>query len=58
LTPSGKSADLEITQKSQRWDNKTETYIDTDVTDTYKSVRMQKIESLLRSAKINKQLVD
>ena len=57
MTPSGKSADLEITQKSNRWDNKTESYIDTDVTDTYKSVRMEKIESLIRSAKVNKQLV-
>ena len=57
MTASGKSADLEITQKSNRWDNKTESYIDTDVTDTYKSVRMEKIESLIRSAKVNKQLV-
>ena len=57
MTSSGKSADLEITQKSNRWDNKTESYIDTDVTDTYKSVRMEKIETLIRRAKVNKQLV-
>ena len=57
MTTSGKSADLEITQKSQRWDDKTESYIETDLTDTYKSVRMEKVESLLRRAKVNKQLV-
>lgn len=57
MTASGKSADLEITQKSNRWDNETESYIDTDVTDTYKSVRMEKIETLIRRAKVNKQLV-
>jgi len=56
-TTSGKSADLEITQKSQRWDDKTESYVETDLTDTYKSVRMEKVESLIRRAKINKQLV-
>ena len=57
MTASGKSADLEITQKSNRWDNETESYIDTDVTDTYKSVRMDKVETLIRRAKVNKQLV-
>ncbi len=57
MTASGKSADLEITQKSNRWDSETESYIDTDVTDTYTSVRMEKVESLLRRAKVNKQLV-
>lgn len=56
-TASGKSADLEITQKSNRWDNETESYVDTDVTETYKSVRMEKVETLIRRAKINKQLV-
>jgi len=57
MTTSGKSADLEITQKSQRWDEATKSYLDTDLTDTYKSVRMEKVESLLRRAKVNKQLV-
>ena len=56
-TASGKSADLEITQKSNRWDNETDSYIDTDVTETYKSVRMDKVESLIRNAKRNSQLV-
>ena len=58
MTASGKSADLEITQKSNRWDNKTDSYIETDVTDTYKRVRMDKVETLLRNAKVNQQLVD
>ena len=57
MTTSGKSADFEITQKSQRWDEATKSYLDTDLTDTYKSVRMEKVESLLRRAKVNKQLV-
>lgn len=57
MTSSGKSADLEITQKSNRWDEASKSYIDTDVTDTYKSVRMEKVESLIRRAKVNKQLV-
>lgn len=57
MTASGKSADLEITQKSNRWDNETESYIDTDVTETYKSVRMDNVETLLRKAEVNKQLV-
>jgi len=56
-TASGKSADLEITQKSNRWDNETDSYIDTDVTETYKSVRMDKVESLVRNAQRNSQLV-
>ena len=57
MTTSGKSADLEITQMSNRWDEATKSYVDTDLTDTYKSVRMEKVESLLRRAKVNKQLV-
>ena len=57
MTASGKSADLEITQMSNRWDEATKSYVDTDLTDTYKSVRMEKVESLLRRAKVNKQLV-
>ena len=56
-TASGKSADLEITQKSNRWDNETEAYIETDVTDTYERVRMDKVEHLVRSAQRNSQLV-
>ena len=57
MTASGKSADLEITQKSNRWDNKTSEYIETDVTETYERVRMDKVETLIRRAKVNKQLV-
>ena len=56
-TPSGKSADLQITQESNRWDNDTESYVNTDVTDTYEKVRMDKVESLVRNAQRNSQLV-
>lgn len=58
MSASGKSADLEITQKSNRWDEGSKSYVDTDVVDIFKTVRMDKVESLLRSAKVNKQLVD
>jgi prefoldin subunit 5 len=58
MSASGKSADLEITQKSNRWDEASKSYVDTDVVDIFKTVRMDKVESLLRSAKVNKQLVD
>lgn len=58
MSASGKSADLEITQMSNRWDEASKSYIDSDVVDTYKTVRMEKVESLIRSAKVNKQLVD
>ena len=56
-TASGKSADLQITQESNRWDNDTECYVNTDVTDTYEKVRMDKVESLVRNAQRNSQLV-
>ena len=56
-TASGKSADLLITQESNRWDNDTECYVNTDVTDTYEKVRMDKVESLVRNAQRNSQLV-
>ena len=56
-TPSGKSADLQITQKSNRWDDDAKSYIDTDVTETYERVRMDKVESLVRRAELNSQLV-
>ena len=57
MTASGKSADLQITQKSNRWDEGTKSYMDTDITDTYSRVRMDKVEQLIRSAKRNSQLV-
>jgi hypothetical protein len=57
MTASGKSADLQITQKSNRWDEDTKSYMDTDITDTYNTVRMDKVEQLIRSAKRNSQLV-
>tara|TARA_B110000977_G_scaffold49855_1_gene67746 strand:- start:893 stop:1735 length:843 start_codon:yes stop_codon:yes gene_type:complete len=57
MTPSGKSADLEITQKSDRWDESTKSYIDTDLTSTFSRVRMDKVEQLIISAKRNSQLV-
>lgn len=57
MTASGKSADIEITQKSQKWDDKTDSYIETIDVRTFDKVRMDKVEALLRRAKVNKQLV-
>ena len=57
MTASGKSADLEITQKSNRWDDNTKSYIDTEATNTYDRVRMDKVEYLIKSAQRNSQLV-
>jgi hypothetical protein len=55
-TASGKSADLLITQESNRWDNDTESYVNSPVTDTFTRVRMDKVEALVRSAERNSQL--
>jgi len=57
MTASGKSADLEITQKTDKWDDASNAYIDSEVTNTYERVRMDKVESLIYNAKVNKQLV-
>jgi len=57
MTASGKSADLEITQKSNSWDDNTKSYIDTEATNTYDRVRMDKVEHLIKSAQRNSQLV-
>ena len=56
-TASGKSADLLITQESNRWDSDTESYVNSPVTDTFTRVRMDKVEALVRSAERNSQLV-
>lgn len=56
-TASGKSVDLQITQKSNRWDDDIKSYVNTDVTETYERVRMDKVESLVRRAELNSQLV-
>ena len=57
MSLSGKSADLEITQKSNRWDESTKSYVDTDTTNTFTKVRMDKVESLIRHADRNSQLI-
>jgi hypothetical protein len=57
MTASGKSADIEITQKQNMWDNETESYRDEIYTNTFEKVRMNKIESLIRRAERNNQLV-
>ena len=57
MTASGKSADLEITQLSQRWDDKYDSYKEIEETNTFERVRMNKVESLIRSAERNNQLV-
>jgi len=57
MSLSGKSADLEITQKSNRWDESTKSYVDTDATNTFTKVRMDKVESLIRHADRNSQLI-
>lgn len=54
---SGKSADIELVQKSQRWDKETESYVETEVNNTFKSVRMDKIRGLVKSAQRNSQIV-
>ena len=57
MTASGKSADIEVTQKQNMWDNETESYRDEIHTNTFERVRMDKIEYMLRTAKLNNQLV-
>ena len=57
MTASGKSADIEVTQKQNMWDNETESYRDEIYVNTFEKVRMNKIESMLRRAKVNNQLV-
>ena len=57
MTASGKSADLEITQLSQRWDDNYDSYKEIEETNTFQKVRMDKVERMLRHAKNNKQLV-
>lgn len=56
-TASGKSADLQITQKSQRWDNEKDEYIDTEESTTFEKVRWSKVKDLLRSAQYNNQII-
>mgnify|MGYP003131467683 FL=1 len=51
MTASGKSADIEVVQKSQRWDDNYSSYKDVEETNTFERVRMNKIESMLRRAK-------
>ena len=57
MTASGKSADIHVVQKSQRWDDKYDSYKETEETNTFEKVRMNKIESLIRRAERNNQLV-
>ena len=56
-TASGKSADLQITQKSQRWDSEKDEYIDTEENTTFEKVRWNKVKDLLRNAQYNNQIV-
>ena len=56
-TASGKSADIEVTQLSQRWDNNYDSYKEIEETQTFEKVRMDKVERMLRQAKLNNQLV-
>ena len=58
MTASGKSADIEVTQKQNMWDNETESYRDEIYTNTFERVRMDKVERMLRRARNNNQLVD
>ena len=51
MTASGKSADIEVVQKSQRWDNNYDSYKEVEETNTFERVRMDKIERMLRRAK-------
>ena len=57
MTTSGKSADFEITQKSQRWDDNYDSYKEIEETNTFERVRMNKVEGLIRRAQRNNQLV-
>lgn len=56
-TASGKSADIEVTQLSQRWDNNYDSYKEVEETQTFEKVRMDKVERMIRQAKLNNQLV-
>ena len=57
MTSSGKSADLEITQKSDKWDSATSAYIEGKEMNTFSRVRMDKVEQLMRFAERRDQLV-
>jgi hypothetical protein len=57
MTASGKSADIQVVQKSQKWDDNYDSYKEIEETNTFEKVRMNKIESLIRRAERNNQLV-
>jgi len=57
LTPSGKSADVELLVKSNRWDNDKDEYVEFDELRTFESVRFDKIQRLLRRAKVNNKII-
>lgn len=57
MSTSGKSADIQVVQKSQRWDDNYDSYKEVEETNTFERVRMNKVESLIRRAERNNQLV-
>jgi hypothetical protein len=57
MSTSGKSADIQVIQKSQRWDDNYDSYKEIEETNTFERVRMNKVEGLIRRAQRNNQLV-
>ena len=56
-TPSGKSVDLQVTRKWDKWDDKEERYIDQDRVEVFAKVRFDKVKRLLRNARYNETIV-
>jgi hypothetical protein len=57
-TPTGKSVDLQVTRKWDKWDDKEERYIDQDRVEVFAKVRFDKVKRLLRNARYNETIVE
>jgi hypothetical protein len=52
-TETGKSVDLQITRASDRWNEEAQAYDKIELVDVYAKVRLSKVKTLVRSARLN-----
>ncbi|MDB4617183.1 hypothetical protein OAE25_00795 [Verrucomicrobiales bacterium] len=52
-TETGKSVDLQITRAGDRWNEEAQTYDKIELVDVYAKVRLSKVKTLVRSARLN-----
>ena len=57
-TPSGKSVDLQVTRKWDRYDSEKDQYISEDKVEVFAKVRFDKVKRLLRNARYNELIVE